>query len=85
MVSRWKYTKWSWLRPVHSSLPYKVKEEPKETHSKTIGPTEQVSAVVVPKDLSSDLDELEAKVLSMMEISEARLPSNNNRRAHGCV
>ena len=48
-------------------------------------PTERVSTVVVPKDFSSDLDELEAKVLSMMEISETWLPSNNNRRAHGCV
>ena len=28
-------------------------------------PTERVSAVVVPKDFSSDLDELEAKVLSI--------------------
>ena len=65
---------------------YKVKEEPKEKNStKTICPTERVCTEVVPKDFSSDLDELEAKVLSMMEINETRLPSNNNRRAHGCV
>ena len=47
-------------------------------------PTERVCTEVVPKDFSSDLDELEAKVLSMMEISETRLPSHNNRRAHAC-
>ena len=65
--------------------PYKVKEEPKEKNSnKTICPTEQVCREVVPKDFSSDLDELEAKVLSMIEISETRLPSHNNRRAHAC-
>lgn len=65
--------------------PYKVKEEPKEKNStKTICPTERVCTEVVPKDFSSDLDELEAKVLSMMEISETRLPSHNNRRAHAC-
>ena len=63
---------------------YKVKEEPKEKHSETICPTERVGKVLVSKDFSSDLDELEAKVLSMMEISETRLPSHNNRRAHAC-
>ena len=65
--------------------PHKVKEEPKEKNStKTICPTQQVCTEVVPKDFSSDLDELEAKVLSMIEISETRLPSHNNRRAHAC-
>ena len=65
--------------------PYEIKEEPKEKNStKTICPTERVCTEVVPKDFSSDLDELEAKVLSMMEISETRLPSHNNRRAHAC-